>query len=61
MTAKEEQVVRIVCNREEVHIDALTRELEFDPGEMSKIMLMLEMKGIVKQLPGMYYCLASSF
>lgn len=34
------------------HIDELVRELDLDPGELSGILLSMELVGLVKQLPG---------
>ncbi|HDQ41104.1 MAG TPA: DNA-protecting protein DprA [Desulfonatronum sp.] len=41
--------------RERVHIDALCQVLGREAGEISRRLLVLEMRAIVSQLPGMYY------
>ena len=35
-----------------LHIDALIRESQFDPGKVSSLLLNLELKGLVSQWPG---------
>ena len=40
------------------HVDTLGRALGVAPGEMSAALVVLEMKGVVARLPGMYYTLA---
>ena len=35
-----------------MHIDKLSRLAGFEMGELNSLLLMLEMKGIVEQLPG---------
>jgi len=55
----EQELARIIANEKEIHIDALSRQLDWEPGKVSQILLKLEMKGIVRQLPGMYYCPAA--
>jgi DNA processing protein len=41
-----------------VHLDVLCRALERQAGELSGVLVLLEMKGVVRRLPGMYYRLA---
>jgi len=41
-----------------VHIDDLVRRLEMEPGNLSGILLQLELKGIVTQLPGKLFVAA---
>ena len=38
-----------------VHIDELSRRLEMDIGQLSGILMSLEIKGMVSQSPGMYF------
>jgi predicted Rossmann fold nucleotide-binding protein DprA/Smf involved in DNA uptake len=35
-----------------VAIDALIRESQFDPGKVSSLLLILELKGLISQWPG---------
>lgn len=41
--------------QEPVHIDELTRTLDWPAEQVSAALLFLELQGFVKQLPGMYY------
>ncbi len=40
---------------EKLHIDKVIRALGWDSSKVSGTMLMLEMRGLVRQWPGMYY------
>ena len=52
----EERAVMTVLGRtDKIHIDALGRELAWDSPTVSRVMLLLEMRGAVRQLPGMWY------
>jgi len=35
-----------------IHIDQITRQGNFEPGEISSILMKMELKGVIKQLPG---------
>lgn len=54
------RIVNVLQGRERMHIDALCAVLERDAGEVSRRLLLLEMRAIVTQLPGMYYQLQCS-
>lgn len=54
LTPVEAAVYELVA-RGAVHIDELTAALELTPGEVSAMVLSLELKGAVIQLPGSYY------
>lgn len=41
------------------HIDELARSLSFDSGRLSGILLQLELKGLVEQLPGKWFTVAT--
>ncbi len=43
-----------------VHIDELARRLKLDPGRLSGLLLGLELKGVVRQLPGKHFVLSGS-
>lgn len=51
-------LVRLLGDRERLHIDALTRELSWPSEKVSAALLLLELQGLVEQLPGMYYSLS---
>jgi DNA processing protein len=55
LTGDELKVLAVLDSADKVHIDALGRELGWNPAIISRVLLMLEMRGAVKQLPGMWY------
>ena len=55
----ERRVVGLLAREERTHIDALTLALGWESSQVSSVLLMLELHGVVKQLGGMYYCLSS--
>ena len=52
---EERELMAIVDQADKIHIDALGRELEWDTPRVSRVLLMLEMRGAIQQLPGMWY------
>lgn len=48
-------VFGLLRGQESVHIDELTRALNWPAEQVSATLLFLELQGLVKQLPGMYY------
>jgi len=52
-------VHRLLEGGEAVHIDTLARQTGWAANKVSSTLLFMELKGIVKQLPGMYYALAT--
>ena len=50
--SKEEAAVLEATGPYPVHIDILVRKLSMDPGALSGLLLMLEIKGLVVQSPG---------
>lgn len=52
---EEGAVMSALYEADKLHIDALGRMLEWDSAKVSKVLLMLEMRGAVQQLPGMWY------
>lgn len=55
LTEDELKVLAVLDSADKVHIDGLGRELGWAPAAISRVLLMLEMRGAVKQLPGMWY------
>ncbi len=53
----EEQVVFRVIGREPLHLDDLTEQSRLSAAEVARILLGLELKALVHQLPGQQYCL----
>jgi DNA processing protein len=41
-----------------IHIDSLARKLSIEPGKLSSMLLTLELKGLVRQLPGKFFILS---
>jgi len=41
------------------HVDALAQDLGWDAGRVSAALLLLEMEGLVRQYPGMYYTVST--
>jgi DNA processing protein len=54
MTQQEATVFQCVTN-EPKHIDGIMNECRIAAGTMSGVLITLELKGLVKQLPGKYY------
>jgi DNA processing protein len=54
LSADEASALRFVTS-EPRHIDALMSESRFAPGKLGGILINLELKGLVKQLPGKYF------
>lgn len=52
---EEKEVMAVLDAADKVHIDTLGRELDWASPKISKILIMLEMRGAVQQLPGMWY------
>ena len=48
----DEQIVLSAMNTDSVHIDEITRVTQLPIGKVSSLLVMLELKGIVQQLPG---------
>jgi DNA processing protein len=57
--ASDEQVLARLLSREtQMHIEALTQQLGWESNKVSQTLLMLELKGVIRQQNGMYYALA---
>jgi len=50
-------VHRLLLGRDCLHIDDLTRQTGWTADRISSTLLFMELQGLVKQLPGMYYAL----
>ncbi|QGY41412.1 DNA-protecting protein DprA [Pseudodesulfovibrio cashew] len=55
LSGDESRVMEVLVAEDKVHVDSLGRRLEWPPAKISKILIMLEMRGAVQQLPGMWY------
>nr|WP_321514448.1 DNA-processing protein DprA [uncultured Pseudodesulfovibrio sp.] len=60
LTDDEKKVLALLDATDKVHIDVLGRKLCFDSATISKVLLILEMRGAVQQLPGMWYVVRES-
>ncbi len=49
---REERLILKLIHKEPVHIDELTRDTSMAPAAISSLLMKLEMKGLVRQLPG---------
>ncbi|MFO7803307.1 MAG: DNA-processing protein DprA [Desulfovermiculus sp.] len=58
LAAEERALAQLLLDENQVHIDTLTQQLGWQSHQVSQTLLMLELKGVVKQLSGMYYALA---
>ena len=57
LSENERQIVDLLQNEEDLSIDKLSQETQFNSSKMAELMLDLEFKGIVKTLPGKRYIL----
>lgn len=55
LNADEQALMDLLLSAEKLHIDTLGRSLKWESGKVSQVLLMLEMRGAVQQLPGMWY------
>lgn len=51
----ERRVLDLLDGTDKMHIDSMGRELAWDSPTISRVLLMLEMRGAIQQLPGMWY------
>ncbi len=57
LSDREAELVRTMPSGEPQHIDTLTRNLNWESGRTSQILLSLELKGVVSREDGMHYTL----
>ena len=50
--SEEEKALYALLGETPLHIDAIIRETQLDPGKVSSLLLNLELKGLVSQWPG---------
>jgi len=55
LSAEENRVIRALRDAQRLHIDALGNALGCEPGKLSRLLILLEMRGLVQQWPGMIY------
>jgi DNA processing protein len=56
LTPREAAVYELIAQGPR-HLDEITQALELTAGEVSAMVLGLELKGLLQQLPGSYYSL----
>jgi DNA processing protein len=49
---EEEEILYKLLGETPLHIDAIIRESQLDPGKVSSLLLNLELKGLISQSPG---------
>jgi DNA processing protein len=57
LNPEEQELAKALQKRSQAHIDILSAELGWESQKMSRVLMMLELKGVVRQLSGMYYSL----
>ena len=55
LSGEEKAVMDLLEDAEKMHIDALGRELGWPAHQVSNALILLEMRGVIQQLPGMWY------
>ncbi|WP_034640995.1 DNA-processing protein DprA [Desulfovibrio inopinatus] len=55
LSEQESQLMELLVDDDKVHIDTLGRSLAWDSSQVSSILLVLEVRGIVQKWPGMFY------
>ena len=50
--SEEEMLLYRLLGESPLHIDAIIRESQLDPGRVSSLLLNLELKGLISQWPG---------
>lgn len=53
--ATESKILNFLNARPNCHIDIICNELELDAPQVSRILIFLEVQGLISRLPGMYY------
>ena len=61
LSDEEREVYLFIKENNKIHIDDLTKKMGWASCKASEILLLLELKGIVVQFPGMYYSLKSDY
>ncbi|MFP4284743.1 MAG: hypothetical protein ACLFQG_04245, partial [Desulfovermiculus sp.] len=57
LAPEEQALTKLLCHDSLVHINTLTQQLGWESHKVSQTLLMLELKGVVRQQNGLYYAL----
>ncbi|MGC9043765.1 MAG: DNA-processing protein DprA [Myxococcota bacterium] len=55
LSEEESKVISCLSQKNEMHIDEISVRLEKGAGELNELLLRMELKGIIEQLPGKFY------
>jgi len=55
LTDEEQRLLATLARENKMHIDRLAQELDWPANKLSQMLIELEIKGVVKRQPGMYY------
>ena len=58
LSEEERSLVALLAPGERLHADDIGRRLSWDAGRTGRVLVVLEMRGAVRRLPGMWYALA---
>ncbi len=53
----EKTIAELLTSQDQIHIDELTKSLGWSSQKVSQTLVLLEIKGLVRRIPGMYYSL----
>jgi DNA processing protein len=56
LTSNQEKVVKLLSSEASIHFDSLFSQSDLAIAELNEILLQLEMKGVIRQLPGRQFC-----
>src|SRR6056297_2465820 len=56
---EESYLFKIIQENSNIHIDTITQLMEQKSSNISQLLIKLELKGLIKQLPGMFYTLST--
>ena len=59
LSHEENMMAQQLKRQEQIHIDDLTSSLGWPSQKVSQVLVLLEIKGLVRRTPGMYYCLSA--
>jgi len=51
----EKSVVQLMDKNAKVHIDQIHKQVQLTPGTLASILLTLEFRGVIRELPGKFY------